>query len=259
MFSMNRLDFTLHTAERLYGAYLDAGYQPLPFADYLKNLPASNTVILRHDVDRKPSNSLDMAKLQHRMGIRGTYYFRIVPASYDVAVLKKIAALGHEIGYHYEDMTICKGDVKKAYEHFKRSLEDLRKYYPVTTVCMHGSPLSKWDARELWKHYNYRLLGVTGEPYFELDLAKGIYLTDTGRMWDGDAFSVRDRIAGGHSQRFRTTFDIVKALEEGTMPALVMQNFHPQRWTNHLAEWSQELVMQSIKNRVKKVLRKIRN
>ena len=33
--------------------------------------------------------------------------------------LKEIASLGHEIGYHYEDMTICNGDIDKAFEHFK--------------------------------------------------------------------------------------------------------------------------------------------
>ena len=33
---------------------------------------------------------------------------------------------------------------------FGRNLEKFRKFYPVKTICMHGSPLSKWDNRDLW-------------------------------------------------------------------------------------------------------------
>jgi len=43
---------------------------------------------------------------------------------------------------------------------FERNLEKLRELYPVKTICMHGSPLSKWDNRDLWKRYNYRDYGI---------------------------------------------------------------------------------------------------
>ncbi|MBW1833780.1 MAG: hypothetical protein JRI62_03015 [Deltaproteobacteria bacterium] len=43
---------------------------------------------------------------------------------------------------------------------FGRNLEKLRKFYPVKTICMHGSPLSKWDNLDLWKKYNYREFGI---------------------------------------------------------------------------------------------------
>ena len=33
---------------------------------------------------------------------------------------------------------------------FERNLRRFRKLYPVKTICMHGSPLSKWDNRDLW-------------------------------------------------------------------------------------------------------------
>jgi len=41
------------------------------------------------------------------MGIRGTYYFRIVPESFDENVIKEIYSMGHEVGYHYEDMSLA--------------------------------------------------------------------------------------------------------------------------------------------------------
>ena len=66
-------------------------------------------VILRHDVDLKPQNSLATAKLEHELGIRGSYYFRAVPQSWEEQIIKEIASLGHEIGYHYETMDAVGG------------------------------------------------------------------------------------------------------------------------------------------------------
>ncbi len=57
-----------------------------------------------------------------------------------------------------------------------------------------GSPTSKFDSRDLWKKYDYRDFGIIGEPYFDIDFSKVLYLSDTGRRWDGDKFNVRDRV-----------------------------------------------------------------
>jgi hypothetical protein len=34
----------------------------------------------------------------------------------------------------------------------------------VGTIWMHGSPRSRWDSKDLWKPYDYRKLGILGEP-----------------------------------------------------------------------------------------------
>ena len=61
-------------------------------------------VILRHDVDRLPGNALKMAGLEHGMDIAATYYFRAVPVSWDEGIIREIAGMGHEVGYHYENL-----------------------------------------------------------------------------------------------------------------------------------------------------------
>jgi hypothetical protein len=38
--------------------------------------------------------------------------------------------------------------------------------------------------------------GIIGEPYFDVDFSKMLYLTDTGRRWDGGIVSVRDKAQG---------------------------------------------------------------
>jgi len=81
-----------------------------------------------------------------------------------------------------------------AYVEFCKNLEYFRTFYPVKTICMHGSPLSKYDNRDIWNKYDYKKLGLIGEPYFDIDFSKVLYLTDTGRCWDGDKVSVRDKV-----------------------------------------------------------------
>ena len=246
-------DFTLEKYEAFLKAAIDNGYQLVSYQNYLNN-DFEKVLILRHDVDKKPQNSLRTAQLQHQLGVTGTYYFRAVPESFDVSVIKQIANLGHEIGYHYEDLTICKGDYENAIVHFEKWLTKLREFYPVKTVCMHGSPLSRHDNRKLWDKYNYKDFDLVAEPYFDIDFNEVFYITDTGRKWDGNKVSVRDKVASKFELTFHSTDDLIIAFKEGKLPNKIMQNIHPQRWSNNRLEWIQELFLQNIKNSIKKAL-----
>ena len=123
---------------------------------------------------------------------------------------------------------------------------------PVSTICMHGSPMSKFDSRDLWKKYNYREFGILGEPYFDLDFDKIFYLTDTGRKWDGNKVSVRDKVTSSFNLNFHSTDEIISAIKNGQMPLQVMFTFHPQRWTNNPVLWMKELIVQNLKNFLKR-------
>jgi hypothetical protein len=70
--------------------------------------PFPNSIVLRHDVDKLPLNSLQFAQIQHDLGIKGSYYFRIVPQSFNPQIMEQIAKLGHEIGCHFENDDIAK-------------------------------------------------------------------------------------------------------------------------------------------------------
>ena len=247
------------------------------------------TVILRHDVDLKPQNSLATAKLEHELGIKGSYYFRAVPESWDEQIIREIAALGHEVGYHYETMDTvdsrhcesrssfvgrsnllnqdcfaksARNDemrIDAAFSLFVENLNHLRQIVDVKTICMHGSPRSKYDNRDIWQKYDYRKLGIIGEPYFDMDFDQYFYLTDTGRRWDGWRVSVRDRVSQQEQWIkeglvFKTTSQIVNAAHSGKLPPKIMITVHPQRWSNSAAPWVKELVWQNVKNMVKKII-----
>ncbi|MCI0493491.1 hypothetical protein L0Z72_00675 [candidate division KSB1 bacterium] len=250
--------------------------------NFLQN-PISKTIILRHDVDRSALSAWRMASLEAELGIKGTYYFRAVPAAYDENIIKAIADLGHEIGYHYEDLSLVNGDWELGIRSFEKNLERLRRIVPVKTICMHGSPLSKFDNRLLWQKFDYRKYGIIGEPYLDIDFNEVLYLTDTGRRWDGDGVSIRDKASTStehgargmgrnrqsaahyapcsmrHALRFRETFDIITAVEQGLLPDKIMLTIHPQRWHDRLIPWTKELVWQNAKNVVKAVVVKRRN
>jgi hypothetical protein len=259
-FSIKMLQVILENLERY-------GYISITFKEYLinkSNISPNKIIIIRHDVEQHYENALEFAELQSRCGIKGTYFFRILPKHFNTAIVKKIAELGHEIGYHYDDLAQCNGNYKKAILRFKKNLQLLRNIAPVTTVCMDGSPLSKYDNKTLWQKYDYKSLGIIGEPYYDIDFNEVFYLTDTGRRWDGWETSVRDKVPQQEEWVkqglvFHSTNDIIQSVRNGTFPKQVMFTFHPQRWNNKPVPWVKELMTQNVKNVVKRILVKNRS
>jgi hypothetical protein len=323
------MDFTLEAFRSLIKVMQDAGYVFLSIGEWLRNggNASDHKVILRHDVDKKPENALSTAQLEHAAGIKGTYYFRITEESYNERIIKDIGSMGHEIGYHYEDLDLAwrkeRGDrplrncpvghfreetdcgedfirrkakgewnntdndlVSAAYESFRKNLAKVREIVHVDTICMHGSPLSRYDSRQMWKYYDYGELSLKTEPYFDISLDNTLYLTDTGRRWDGESVSIRDRttvvdenyysdwkrkpVTGSAMQMtqkgydlqkqfvFRTTNEIIRAVSLNKIPANILMTIHPQRWSDRYSEWIAEMVFQSIKNQFKYLLKKCR-
>lgn len=247
------MDFTVKKYTELLNALLNAGYTFQTFEEYLSN-PQERAIILRHDVDLLPQNSLAFAEIQNKKGVKGSYYFRAVPESWDEKIIKQIHKLGHEVGYHYECLTTTKGDVEKGIKDFETNLKKLRALVPVSTICMHGSPMSKHDSKDLWKEYDYRDFGIIGEPYFDVNFKEVFYLTDTGRKWDGNKVSVRDRVDSGFDLAFHKTDEIIVSALANQLPDHIMFTFHPQRWNDNKFKWTKELLMQGVKNQVKRFI-----
>ncbi len=247
-------DFTLIKYKQLLEAFQRNGYTIIAYEDlFFKPIP-SKYVIMRHDVDDLPEQSLAKAEIEKTMGVRSTYYFRVVDESNHPTIIKKIVALGHEIGYHYEDLSLANGNFKKAIKLFEKNLNYFREYYPVKTICMHGSPASIWDNRLIWRDYSYKNYDIIAEPYFDINFNETLYLTDTGRKWNGNKVSVRDKVKAAFQQgyNFKKSREIIKAVDNNTLPAKIMITTHPQRWHNNMGPWIKELFLQNIKNAIKK-------
>jgi hypothetical protein len=277
-------DFTLRIHRKLLTELLESGYQFLTFTEYFKDSQKGKRyIILRHDVDKKPLCSLRMAEAESELGINGTYFFRVIRNQIPRKVIERIAKMGHEIGYHYDDMNAASGNAERALDMFKKNLAQLREVAPVTAACMHGSPMSRYDNRDLWQNFEYRDLGIVSEPYFDIDFNKVLYLTDTGRRWDGEKVSIRDKVRSNGSGamgkrenrrrktearkqhiksnkdsfrdvpaiRLHSTGDIISAIKKSVLPEKIMLTVHPQRWTDDYLLWIKEFFWQRIKNLIK--------
>lgn len=266
-------DFSLEIYRELLETLQAKGYELISYSDYCRRLsnpqsPITNHqspvpdkfLILRHDVDKLPKNSLRTAQIERAIGAKASYYFRVGKESNNPEVIRAIVRLGHEIGYHYEDMALCNGDVDAAYDHFKTWLEYFRYYYAVETICMHGAPTSRYDGRDLWKKYSYKDLGIIAEPYLDTDFSDVFYLTDTGRCWDGYTVSVRDKIPQYQDQwtaaglTWHTTPELIEAIRQDLLPPHVMMTTHPQRWTDNTILWWKERILQNTKNSIKRII-----
>lgn len=274
-------DFTFTAYEFLITALEEKGYTFVTFEEFVQGYPAK-AVILRHDVDKRPEMAVRMAEYESQRSIRGSYQIRvpkIITSDYEAFIIK-IAGLGHEIGYHYEDFSRAMLNEKYFKKlgfrpmNFNRALEEattkfqynlnyLRQFYPVRVISMHGNPWSEFDNRELWKYQDYRKFGVLCEPYFDIDYSRVDYYTDTGRSWDAGSSNRRDRvsdISGKNSNKRKdklphSTFQLIRKIEEVTEPHSLVINTHPQRWINDLVPWISELLGQNIRNFAKTFFR----
>jgi len=227
-------DFTLDMYKVLIEGLKGAGYSFQRLEDFAKK-PLERVVIIRHDVDIWNRKALPFARLENELGVKASYYFRYLKNGFNPDIIKEVALLGHEVGYHYEDLTRYDGDMEKAIRSFEEKVDMLRKHYPVKTICMHGRSGSPYDNRDMWKEYDYRDFGIIAEPYLDLDFDKVLYLSDTGRRWNGSDVAVRDKVESRYNYTFRTTFDILDSLNQ--LPDQIMFTTHPELWARNLLEW----------------------
>ena len=224
--------------------------------DYLLKKPKCDFIIIRHDIDRKPMNALRMAELENSLGISSTYYFRY-PHTFKPKIIRKIRDLGHEIGYHYEVLSKTKGDYEKAIKLFEYELNEFRKVCNVETICMHGSPLSKYNNRDLWKRYDFKEFGIAGEAYSSVD--KDIfYLTDTGRNWN-NKYNLKDKYIWKTLDReVKNTNELIRILGEKTLSKIYITT-HPERWASNRVEWIFNYIKDYTFNIGKKIILRRRN
>ncbi|MFP8955139.1 hypothetical protein ACLI4Y_00285 [Natrialbaceae archaeon A-CW3] len=225
-------DFTFDVYERVLETLTEHGYETYSVASFLEaETHPDRYAIVRHDVDRRPSIARSMAHLEAEYGVEATYYLRTSTFSPEFA--HTLVDLGHEVGYHYEDLARAKGNRELAYEEFERNLDRFREHVEVTTACSHGSPLSPHLNTDMWDDARPpERYGLTGIAYGSIetddaDPQKPTYVSDTGRHW-----GVVDPTVG----RIDTTEDLIELLESGACPRLYVLA-HPSRWARSRSEF----------------------
>jgi hypothetical protein len=229
------------------------GIEPLTVRDYLsaERLP-DQFVVLRHDVERKPENALDFARMEADHGVVSTYYVRTVDDTFDPWILDSLESLGHEVGYHYEDVDRMDGDVEAARRSFQRNLARMRAHATVDTVCVHDNPLTAHDNREMWNDMpDFKQYNLLGGAYLSVDFNDMLYLSDTGRTWRDSLLERRDDTVENNGQDLQIdmTADLIELLSKQD------ENFylvtHPDRWAGNTVEYVTETAFDTARSVVK--------
>jgi hypothetical protein len=276
--------FTFDSYRRLLDLIADSGYaiygiERILIARRDGDLPRGNFVAVRHDVDYFPKRAMTMATIESERKIAVTYYIRRRFFDTDPDLIGKIRGLGHQIGYHYEEIDIHQKApgrqiAKSAVAYFIGSLLDIDKLgFPIRSVCAHGNPLTdvdnrqvvhllrdqtyldqvaaEYDRAEIKEKISDRLIGdasidVTGDDF-------DLYIPDTGRF--NPKYNLKDRIDGCPIAGLSSLSDLRSILTGGKYPRVYM-NMHPDRWSGNVATWLFDFAFDAAKNMLKRFMGK---
>lgn len=99
-------DFTLKNYKNILKLAISKGYGFSLF-DTLFEYP-QRSIILRHDLEFSVPIALEMAKIEHQLGVKSTYFIQLHCDFYNALELKtfhtikEIESLGHEIALHFD-------------------------------------------------------------------------------------------------------------------------------------------------------------
>jgi len=144
-----------------YERSLSVGYKFYSIQDYWRltengrKAPPPKTILLRHDVDVDISAAREMFSLEKRLGIFGSYYFRLT--TMDPSLMKAIAEAGGEASYHYEELAVeaklnhlrspveVRNRLPGIGRMFQKNLQNLRNLtgLPMVSVAAHGDWINR--------------------------------------------------------------------------------------------------------------------
>ena len=182
-----RMPSRLDSFERLLRAFVEAGYAVTSIEAFARRLLDSGagtterTLILRHDVDTDPATARAMWQIEHRLGVAGSYYFRL--STLDADLMAAIAEAGGSASYHYEEIaTVAKrrrlrtsaeveACLPEAQAEFRENLLRLRTLtgLPMEIVASHGDFVNRRLGVPNWRllvdDAFRRSVGIVAEVY----------------------------------------------------------------------------------------------
>jgi hypothetical protein len=206
----------------------ESGYSLHPIRDYFASPATPPFAYLRHDVDRLPSRSVEMAKAEAKQGVRATYYFRCNNATqFPRSAMRAIESLGHEVGFHYECLSRAGGDERIARNLFEKELSVCREICRIETISPHGAPISASSNMDFSIGAISRDFDLLGDAT-AIDFSEIYYITDTGGTF-GSSYNLRDRPKGEFLAEPTTPDDLAALMIQEQRNKIVI-SVHPERW-----------------------------
>jgi hypothetical protein len=218
--------------------------------------PPTPFLILRLDVDYRERHAIYMARIAERYDLRGTFYFRRGANGFNLEAMRAVAALDHEVGYHFETLDICRGDFDQAEALLLDHLAELRaEGLTIRTVAAHGStPTAPTYCRNLDLFVKrpdlFERADLLGETTLSINFTKVTYLSDATWAWHR-----YDHYQPGTTGE-ATSLDEIKN-ELARRDAGLYINFHPHQWFAHPASTTYFRLRNRIGRRMLPILRQL--
>lgn len=228
-FMPSRLDFYRHLLE----SALDRGYVVLSIEGAWGLLrrnqldPAQRYLVLRHDVDTDAATAAAMWRIEHDLGIGGSYYFRL--STHDVSLMSAIAGGGGEASYHYEELAtvvkrrrlhdpnVIRRHIPEAQDLFLRNVSRLREKtgLPMPVVASHGDFVNRAIGMSNWV--------ILADPVFRRKSGVDLEVYDAAFM---------DHVTSRHADTLHPTFWNPSTPEDAFQrnEPVVYLLVHPRHW-----------------------------
>ncbi|MDP3733675.1 MAG: hypothetical protein Q8R37_00430 [Nanoarchaeota archaeon] len=182
-FNISHYQQCLESAQKL-------GYQFVTMSEYasqhdqLNNSPAK-IIILRHDIDHNLALALNFAVIEHRLGIKATYFIRLhgkysITSLDNYRVLVQLLQQGHEIGLHHDcDFAALVGE--NAHDFFIRDKTILESVInkKIAGVSSHEPGKSTF----LVTDKDLPQLGLQYQAYSDIFCKEMKYISDSSSRW----------------------------------------------------------------------------
>lgn len=207
--------------------------------DVSTNESPKQFIVFKHDVETNPQKALELAKIENKYGIKGSYYVQayLLNSPVHVKILQAIKQLGHEVSYHYDVLDANDGDFEKANKEFQSNLKKFNALgFEIKTICQHGNPVKNRSGytsnrdffrnKEIAEQYK-RILDIVVN--FKIETRTDyLYISDAGYSWKiiSDPEN-NDRIKGNPDIKLNGFKEIINEIEKGKS---IILSTHPHRW-----------------------------
>ncbi|MDQ7007949.1 MAG: hypothetical protein Q9Q40_12020 [Acidobacteriota bacterium] len=190
-------EMSLDSYERLLTRARRMGYA-FPMVSELRDRlpPRPRILLLRHDIDVSPVCALEMARLEHALGVRSSYFVLLHSPFYHpgapphIDALRKIVDLGFEVGLHY-DVEFFR---RRGIEPLEGIGRDTRALEALLGIRIRSVSQHRPASSEVLRGISRRLVDAYS-PHLTRNLH---YISDSGFRWRGASLEqelgVRQRI-----------------------------------------------------------------
>ncbi len=227
-------------------------------------------IVLKHDVETNVASALQIAQIEQRYGHCGSYYVQayLLSDEKNVAILKEMQHMGHEISYHYDVMDSNHGNIEAAIAEFqekKRLFED--SGFQIETICQHGNPVveragytSNRDffrnskVQKLYPQIADIMVDFKQKAFLSTEYT---YFSDAGRQFKLIYDPINNDLIPSDDKNipFDNLDVLLMYIQKNGMNAVI--SMHPHRWVKSKTKYIVKTAMFKVIKAVAKLLMKI--